>query len=355
MCLAEDRADEVWARSLVDLARVEVFRVPRALRLVRTAAGLAARGRPLQCSYFHSPRLAREIRRLPPGSHDVAVGSLIRTADYLLDGPIPTLIDVQDLISLNYRRALPFLSARQRLVYEFELPRIEAYEGRVIDSAAACTLVGPVDLAEARARAPHADLRLLGNGVDADHFQRPEGARPHPGRLVFLGNLRTLSNRDMVRHLATEIMPRIEHAGAHLRVVGTQCPPEVAALREDRLVQIVGAVDDPRAHLWGAWATICPMRFGAGVANKVLESLAAGTPAVVTPMAAQALGLAAGEGVAIAEGPDELARTADAILGDEQRQRELGVAGEQVVRERFAWDRALAPLGDLLEGVAGGG
>jgi len=356
MCLAEDRADEAWARSLADVAhRVEVFREPRASRIARAAAGLLARDRPLQCSYFHSPRLARAIRGLSPGSHDVALGSLIRTADYLLGGPIPAIIDVQDLISLNYRRALPYLPAHRRAVYDVELPRLEAHEARVLRGAAACTLIGPVDLAAARERAPGADLRVLGNGVDADHFRRPASARPHPGRLVFLGNLRTLSNRDMVAHLARDVMPRVLHRGAHLRVVGTQCPREVVALHDGRRVEVVGEVDDPRAHLWGAWATVCPMRFGAGVANKVLESLAAGTPAVVTPMAARALGLEDGEGVVVAEGADGLAQACDEILGDEARRRALGEIGEQVVRKRFAWERALAPLGELLGEVTGRG
>lgn len=354
MCPAMDAADEAWARSLKDrVARVEVFRLPRAKRAARVALGAAFGSRPLQLHYFHARPLLRALRRERRETFDVAVGSLIRTAGYLLDGPWPTLIDVQDMISMNYRRALPHLSARQRALYRLELPRLERYEDEVLRRATAATLISPLDLAEARARVPRARLELLGNGVDADGFQRPAAHPRHPGRIVFLGNLRTLSNRDMVGHLARDVMPLVDHRDAQLRVVGTSCPPAVASLDDGRRVVVVGEVDDPRPHLWGAWITVCPLRFGAGVANKVLESLAAGTPAVVTPLAARALGLADGEGVVIADGAVSLAAACDELLGDEKRRDTLAAAGVAVIRERFGWERALSPLEGLLEELGG--
>ncbi len=350
MCPAADAADEAWVRSLRDVARrVQVFRVPRAVRVAQAAAGAAFGSRPLQAHYFHAQSLHRAIRRQRPGAFDVAIGSLIRTAGYLLDGPWPVLIDVQDMISMNYRRALPHLPAHQRALYRLELPRLERYEDEVLRRASAATLVSPLDLAEARARAPGARLDLVGNGVDADGFQRPAGQAPRPGRIVFLGNLRTLSNRDMVEHLARDVMPRVRHAGAQLRVVGTRCPASVEALHDGHRTVVVGEVDDPRPHLWGAWITACPLRFGAGVANKVLESLAAGTPAVVTPLAARALGLADGEGVAVAGDATSMAAACDELLGDETRREVLAAAGVAAIRERFDWERALSPLEGLLE------
>jgi len=354
MCLAADAGDVAWAKGLRDVVRrVEVFRVPRAVRFARTAAVAAFDPRPLQAHYFRSGRLARSLRGKHRDTFDVAVGSLIRTAGYLLGGPWPALIDVQDLISMNYRRALPHLPPRQRALYRLEVPRLERYEREVLQRSSAATLVSPVDLAAARDRVPGARLELLGNGVDADRFQRPSERPAHEGRMVFLGNLRTLSNRDMVTVFARDVLPRVKHPSAQLRVVGTGCPPSVAKLHDGRRTVVVGEVDDPRPHLWGAWITVCPMRFGAGVANKVLESLAAGTPAVVTPMAAHALGLADGEGVRIATDAESLARACDEILGDEGRRRELAAAGVAAVRDRFDWDEALSPLDGLLEEVAG--
>lgn len=352
MCPAADAADEAWARSLRDAAtRVEVFRVPRPARVARAALGAAFGSRPLQVHYFHARSLQRALRRERRDAFDVAVGSLIRTAGYLLDSPWPAVIDVQDMISMNYRRALPHLPAHQRALYRLELPRLERYEDEVLRRASAATLVSPADLAEARARVPRARLEMVGNGVDADGFERPAGHPPHPGRILFLGNLRTLSNRDMAAHLARDVMPRVRHPDAQLRVVGTHCPPGVAALHDGRRTVVVGEVADVRPHLWGAWITACPLRFGAGVANKILESLAAGTPAVVTPPAAQALGLADGDGVVVAEGAAALARACDELLGDEALRGRVSAAGVAVVRERFDWERALSPLEGLLEEI----
>ena len=347
--LARTDADVREAEGLRDqVQQLRVFRTSRPTRLWRAATALP--GAPLQVGYFRSPELMQAVSLLPADSHDVALGSLIRTAEYLLDAPFPAVIDVQDSISMHYSRAIPLLSAPYRALYRLELPRVERYERSVFRRAAAATLVSPVDLADARRRAPDARLEWVGNGVDR---AAASTTPPVEDRILFLGNLRTVTNRDMVTQLARGVLPRIreERPGAQLQVVGIHCPRSIRAL-DGSAVSVVGEVDDPLQSLRDAWITACPMRFGAGVPNKVLESLAAGTPAVVTPLAAEALGLADGEGVRIARGTSGVARACTALLADRDGRDALGREGRRIVRERFRWERALQPLGDLLRDVA---
>jgi len=343
--LARTDADVLAALELRRVAsRVQVFRTSRPARLWRAVRALP--GDPLQVGYFRSPELERAVSSLSPGSHDVALGSLIRTAGALLDGPFPVVIDVQDSISLHYRRALPHLRAPYRALYHVELPRVERYERAVLRQAAASTFVSPVDMEDARRRVPGSRLAWVGNGVDVP----PRATRPPVAdRLLFLGNLRTVANRDMVLSFVRDVLPRIRRRRptAHLQVVGVHCPRSIRALDGDA-VQVVGEVADPLPYLQQAWLTLCPMRFGAGVANKVLESLAAGTPAVVTAMAADALGLADGEGVRVAQGSAGLARACADLLADAPARADLGREGRRIATARFSWERALQPLGALL-------
>jgi len=348
--LARTAADVATAQELQGVvARLQVFRTSRPVRLWRAVRALP--GDPLQVGYFRSPQLDRAVSRLSPDSHDVALGSLIRTAGVLLDAPFPAVIDVQDSISMHYRRAIPHLSAPYRALYRVELPRVEQYERAVLRGAAAATLVSPVDLEDARRRVPGARLAWVGNGVDVP----PASADPPvQGRILFLGNLRTIANRDMVTHFVRDVLPRVcaRRPSVHFEVVGMQCPRSIRAL-DGGAVRVVGEVGDPRQFLRRAWLTVCPMRFGAGVPNKVLESLAVGTPAVITPMAAEALGLADGEGVRIAGSAEELARACTELLGDAAAREALAGEGRRIVSERFQWERALQPLDGLLREVAG--
>ena len=348
--LARTDADVRAADGLRDsVQQIEVFRTQRPSRLWRAVTALP--GAPLQVGYFWSPELKQAVSRLSADSHHVAFGSLIRTADYLLDAPFPTVIDVQDSISMHYRMAIPLLSDPYRALYRLELPRVERYEHKVFRRAAAATLVSPVDLADARRRAPDARLELVGNGVD---LPTASDTPPVEDRILFLGNLRTVSNRDMVTHFVREVLPQIrsKRPAAHLQVVGIHCPRSIRAM-EGEAVSVVGEVDDPLPFLRSAWITVCPMRFGAGVPNKVLESIAAGTPAVITPIAGDALGLVDGDGVRIARGAAELTRACVDLLSDATTREALGEAGRRIARERFQWERALQPLDDLLAEVAG--
>ena len=52
---------------------------------------------------------------------------------------------------------------------------------------------------------------------------------------------------------------------------------------------VVADVPDLRPWLWGAAVYACPMESGTGIKNKLLEAMAAGAPAVATPLACQGL------------------------------------------------------------------
>jgi glycosyltransferase involved in cell wall biosynthesis len=352
--LAEDRHDELAARSLQDrVSQLAVVRHPRAARLLRTAAGLARPRRPLQVSYFHADALVRAARRVGPV--DVALGSLIRTAPAVLALGVPAVVDVQDSISLHYRRARPYLGAGWRALYGIEQPRVEAFERAVAREAAAVSMISKVDRDDLQRRCPDARIEVAGNGVDPQRFHPSEDVAPVPDRWVFLGNLRTLSNRDMVTHLARDVVPRLaaSRPSAELRIVGTQPTDDVLRLHDGRGVVVVGPVDDPAEHLQRAWMSVCPMRFGAGVQNKVLESLAVGTPVVLTPMAAEPLGLRDGDGVLVRDGAAGIAEGCERLFADPQLRGRLSRAARDVVEQRFGWDDALAPLEALLREVAG--
>ncbi|MDP7114041.1 MAG: glycosyltransferase family 4 protein [Myxococcota bacterium] len=353
--LAEGRESlDTARRELSQLAAtVRLFPLPRLARLARCAAAAGASRLPLQVHYFHSERMARALRVLPRDHHDVCLASLVRTAPYVLDLEQPSVVDVQDAISLNYRRALPHVDRRTRWLYRTEIPRLERLEADVVRRAAGITMVSPVDLADLRRRTDGGRFALAGNGVDLDRFA--PGGEPRPDRMLFLGNLRTVANRDMASRLAHEVLPRVRRSRprAELRLVGIEAGAAVQRLDDERGVQVTGPVDDPAAALRRAWLTACPMRLGAGVPNKVIESMACGTPAVVTPMAAAALDLAQGEGVLIADGgADSFAGACARLLGDPGLRAGLSARAREIAEDRFRWRDALAPLEQLLHEVA---
>jgi glycosyltransferase involved in cell wall biosynthesis len=121
-----------------------------------------------------------------------------------------------------------------------------------------------------------------------------------PGRdgrrdIVFFGGFDSTPrtpNEFAVLELADEVLPplRARHPGLRLRVVGADPSPAVLAL-DGPAIEVVGKVPDPRPLLESALLHVVPMRYGAGVKIKFVDSMAAGLPFVTTPVGGEGLHL----------------------------------------------------------------
>jgi O-antigen biosynthesis protein len=121
-----------------------------------------------------------------------------------------------------------------------------------------------------------------------------------PGRegrhdIVFFGGFDSTPrtpNEFAVLELADEVLPplRERHPDLRLRVVGADPSPAVLAL-DGPSIEVVGKVPDPRPLLESALLQVVPMRYGAGVKIKFVDSMAAGLPFVTTPVGGEGLHL----------------------------------------------------------------
>lgn len=127
--------------------------------------------------------------------------------------------------------------------------------------------------------------------------------------VVFVGYLARHENIDAVEWLLEEIWPLVRKGSpsAVLRIVGGGVPAglELAASRAPG-VELAGFVDDLWAEYGAASCSVIPLRDGAGVKFKTIESLVAGVPTVATPIGAEGVG-AEMDYVVVSEDPVQLA------------------------------------------------
>jgi glycosyltransferase involved in cell wall biosynthesis len=108
--------------------------------------------------------------------------------------------------------------------------------------------------------------------------------------VVFVGGLAHAPNRDAVQWLAGEIMPRVAAIDPAVGcfLVGDGLTAEMRRMLPDNIFPRDQVAD--LAELYGAVRlAVAPLRFGAGVKGKVVESFAAGLPCVLSPVAAEGL------------------------------------------------------------------
>lgn len=109
---------------------------------------------------------------------------------------------------------------------------------------------------------------------------------------VFIGNFWHEPNLDAVRYLKSTLWPLIKKKvpKAKLHIYGAYCSEKVYQLtnKEDRFI-VHGRAADAREVVMNARISLAPIRFGAGIKGKLLESMAVGTPSITTPFGAEGI------------------------------------------------------------------
>jgi O-antigen biosynthesis protein len=118
--------------------------------------------------------------------------------------------------------------------------------------------------------------------------------------------------------LAGEVLPELRerHPGTLTRIVGADPSPAVLALESEH-IKVVGRVPDPHPLLASALVHVVPMRYGAGVKAKFIDTMAAGLPFVTTPVGGEGLYLGPLAEHLIGESSAELVELTSALLTDQ--------------------------------------
>lgn len=311
---------------------------------------------PLQVAYYRCPGMNRRLRQLAASQQfDLVFAHLARMAPFALQFPAAArVLDLTDALSLAYARGRGGL--RRRLALKCAAERLEAqrillFELEMIRRFTLSLLVSPVDRDYLARYIPPTRLRIVPPGVDTAYFRNRIVDRARPHEIIFLGKLSTVANLDAVEFFVKDIFPRVRlvFPEAVLRVIGIEAPRRLRALHQPGAIEILGEVADVRPYLQRAALSVCPMRLGAGVKNKVLESLAAGTPVVATSIGAAGLELEDGEHFLLADSAEAFAAAVLRILREAPLQRRLIDKGRRLVAARYAWPRALAALDSIIK------
>ncbi|CAG4927985.1 unnamed protein product [Acidocella sp. C78] len=204
-----------------------------------------------------------------------------------------------------------------------------------------------------------AEARLLGELVPeiATHVV-PWAVRPRPtpapfaqrAGIVFVGGFQHPPNVDAVRHYADDILPalRARLPAATSSIVGSRMPEAIARLHE-RGLAMVGYVPDLADVLHRARCTVAPLRFGAGIKGKVLESFAHGLPCVMSPVAAEGLDLPAPLDWLVAGTAADFAAKIVRVHEDEALNQCLAEAGLAFVAARYSEAATRAALAGAVD------
>jgi glycosyltransferase involved in cell wall biosynthesis len=173
--------------------------------------------------------------------------------------------------------------------------------------------------------------------------------------VFFIGSFRHEPNYDAVLHLIRDIWPlvRARVTDARLHIVGSGAPHDILALAAPDVV-IDGYVPDAGRFFNGCRLSVAPLRFGAGVKGKVGRSLGYGCPVVLSPVAAEGIGITDGKNALVASSAGEFADAVARLYLDEPLWTRLSREGQQFFNAHFSYEVGKKRLASIMQALQPG-
>lgn len=331
------------------------------------------RKKPMQIALYWSREAKRMVDELAEKEHPkYVIGDMVRSTEYIRDIDSFRIADLDDRISLRYKRqldndmdginpygaflytvpkvlrAIMLLKPLKLAVMKNEVTLLEKYEkeiGRICEKT--------VFVAEKEAYEFNQELKqdkavAVPIGVDVDYFyyREPKATKNIVG---FLGAMSVAHNENAARHFISETLPIVlqKVPDTVFMVIGGGVSEELRKLESEH-VHFTGRVEDVRDYLEQCKVFVCPMTFGSGIKTKNLEAMAMGLPIVTTSIGAENINAVNGKDWIVADDHSEFAERVADLLADEANRCFIGKNGSDFIKDNFTWDVARKKFEELL-------
>jgi glycosyltransferase involved in cell wall biosynthesis len=272
--------------------------------------------------------------------YDAVVLSGKPTYDAIAGLALPPIVaDMCDATSMRLRGQMPYVNLVRRAVLWLDARYVMRAERAILDKT------DRVLFASARDRTaivggPTPRASVVPNGVDTAFWKR---SSPTLGTntMIFTGAMNYPPNVDAAMFLIEQILPRVRRTvpDARALIVGHSPPPSLVNAGTLPGVTVTGFVEDVRPYLEQATVFVAPVRFAAGIQNKLLEALAMELPAVASRLAADGLRMEDGSWppVQTADTADEYADAVCRQFVERGSDSRPAPEGRAYVQSQFNW------------------
>ncbi len=266
---------------------------------------------------------------------------------------VPVVLREHNLEHVWMKRYAERLGPTPAGIYaRIQVKRLRETEAALSRKAALVLAVQEAEAAELSGLVPGTPVEVLPVGVDLAAYPGP-----HPGEppvVLLAGSFAWKPNVDgairFMRDGWSRVVARVPRA--RLRVVGKD-PPRSILRAADRIgVEAAGYVESMAEEFSRAAVFVVPLWAGAGVRVKIIEAMAARVPVAATRLAAEGLGLRAGEHYAAGDTPGELGSQVATLLLSPAVREVFQRRGRALAEERWSQDRVADLQNALCAGIA---
>lgn len=177
----------------------------------------------------------------------------------------------------------------------------------------------------------------------ASNFSKRKG-------VMFIGSYSHLPNKDGLIWFVENVWPLILRAEPKLSftIIGSNMPTDLFA-QEKASVKVLGFVEDPSDNFESSRVFVAPLRFGAGIKGKILQSIEYGLPVVTTSVGAEGMFLEDNKTAMIADDPEDFAKKLLEIYTNKTLWENVSRQSQKVLTDHFSRDVAKKELFKIIE------
>ncbi|MCB0990454.1 MAG: glycosyltransferase [Acidimicrobiales bacterium] len=290
---------------------------------------------------LHRPRLPWILNNY---AFDTAILTVWENAEMFSDvvrkaSPQTTVVvDTIDVHWLRIEREATLKGDAEAKLHALELKRREKEQYRLADRVVAIN--------EQDRKVIHAELPEVRQVVLPTVHEPVDRGPAYDDRdtIVFVGNFLHPPNVDAIRWWIDEVGDELAQVlpGVRLRVIGDALDKQISSIPES-LLDVAGWVPDLKSELHRARLSVAPLRFGAGLKTKVLESLGAGLPVVTTSIGAEGIDLDPSL-LPIADDARAFAAEVASLYNDRDRWQRISTEGREEVGRVYGIEAFRAAL-----------
>lgn len=331
---------------------------------------------PLQVSIYLSHKAKKQVESIVEDENPIVVISdMVRCTEYIRNLKAYRIADLDDRISLRYRRQLEmdkdninpygaFLDTLPKSIQQIalfkplklavlkrEIRLLTSYELEIGKDCDKTVFVAKNEADAFNNKLEEDKAVAIPIGVDINYFY-PQERNNKENIISFLGAMNVAHNENAVKHFITDIFPIIleQVPTAKALIIGGGVSESLKSCATKNVV-FTGRVDDVREYLKISRIFVCPMLFGSGIKTKNLEAMAMGIPVVTTSIGSENIDAIDGKDWLIADSNIDFANKVVNVLQDKELENFLSVNARDFILSHFTWNIAKEQFEKVLKEV----
>jgi len=305
---------------------------------------------PLQNGFCLSNEMKNYIDNVED-KYDTIICHLLRSSQYLPNKfKGKKILDMTDLLSLNYQQLINQLSILNPLKYIYAIEKflVYRYEEKISGKFHNIVFVSNKDALEAKKKISKKKISVIGNA--GNFVSKLFKYKKNNNKIIFIGNINYMPNKLACYYFAKNILKKInlKYPKIKFHVIGNIGYLNKMFLGKYKNVVIHGKVNNLKNVIKNSICGLCNIKVSTGFQNKTLTYMSYGIPAILSMNAFVNTKFKKNREVLVFRNDEELIKNIYYLKNNKTKANQLSINSQKIVKKKYNRDKVLLKYNKII-------